>query len=72
MGNLNSTPDIVVVYKTTIRKKEKYHLVVLENTRVDDVIDATKRKTIIPKEADIIEIGVGRGFEAKYRKKFNL
>ena len=61
MGNLNSTPTIVVVYKT-----------MLENTRVDDIIDATKRKPIIPKEADIIEIGVGKGFEAKYRKKFNL
>lgn len=72
MANLNSITPLVVVYKTIVRKKEKYHLVVLENTRVDEVLDGKKRKPIIPNDAEIIEIGVGLGFEEKYRKRFKL
>ena len=72
MSNLNSIIPLVVVYKTIFRKKEKYHLVVLENTRVDEVLDSKKRKPIIPNDAEIIEIGVGLGFEEKYKKRFKL
>ena len=72
MANLNSIIPLVVVYKTIIRKKEKYHLVVLENTRIDEVLDSKRRNPIIPNDAEIIEIGVGLGFEEKYRKKFKL
>lgn len=72
MSNLNSIIPLVVVYKTIVRKKEKYHLVVLQNTRVDDIIDKSKRKSPIPNEAEIIEIGVGLGFEEKYKKRFKL
>jgi hypothetical protein len=45
---------------------------VLENTRVDEVLDSKRRKPIIPNDAEIIEIGVGLGFEEKYKKKFKL
>lgn len=72
MANLNSITPLVVVYKTIVRKKEKYHLVILENTRVDELLDTKKRKPIIPNEAEIVEIGVGIGFEEKYRKRFKL
>lgn len=72
MANLNSSIPLVVVYKTIVRKKEKYHLVILENTRVDEVLDSKKRKPIIPSDAEIIEIGVGLGFEEKYRRRFKL
>ena len=72
MSNLNSIIPLVVVYKTIVRKKEKYHLVILENTRVDELLDSKRRKPIIPNDAEIIEIGVGLGFEEKYRKKFKL
>jgi hypothetical protein len=72
MANLNSTVPLVVVYKTIVRKKEKYHLIILENTRVDDIIDKNKRKSPIPNDAEIIEIGVGLGFEERYRKRFKL
>lgn len=72
MSNLNSIIPLVVVYKTIFRKKEKYHLVVLENTRIDEVLDSKKKNPIIPNEAEIIEIGVGLGFEEKYKKKFKL
>jgi hypothetical protein len=39
--------------------------------RVDDILDAKKRKPPIPHENEILEIGVGN-FEEKYKKKYNL
>jgi hypothetical protein len=72
MSNLNALLPIVVVYKTIVRKKEKYHLVVLENIRIDDVLATNKRKPYIPNEAEIIEVGVGSSFEERYKKKYKL
>ena len=37
---------VVVVYKTTYRKKEKFHLKVFRDVYVDDVISTTKRKPL--------------------------
>lgn len=72
MGNLNEVPTVVVVYKTVYRKKEKYHLEVFKNIRVDDIIDGNKRKPPIPHDVELVEIGVGASFEEKYRKKYKL
>jgi hypothetical protein len=72
MGNLNEVPTVVVVYKTVYRKKEKYHLEVFKNIRVDDIIDGKKRKPPIPHDVELVEIGVGASFEEKYRKKYKL
>jgi len=65
-------PPISVVYKTVYRKKEKYHLTVFEDIYVDDILDSSKRKPLIPNDAEIIEIGVGSSFEEKYRKKYKI
>jgi hypothetical protein len=63
---------IVVVYKTTHRKKEKLHLEVFHGVYVDEIIDNNKRKPLVPKDAEIIEIGVGSSFEEKYKKKYKI
>ena len=63
---------IVVVYRTIYRKKEKLHLEVFHGVYVDDLIDTNKRKPLIPKDADILEIGVGASFEEKYLKKYKM
>lgn len=65
-------PPIAVVYKTIYRKKEKLHLEVFENILVDDIIDLKKRKPLIPKDAEILEIGVGSSFEERYMKKYKI
>ena len=65
-------PTIAVVYKTIYRKKEKIHLEVFNDVYVDDIIDGNKRKPLIPHDAEIIEIGVGKGFEKKYREKYKI
>jgi hypothetical protein len=72
MGNMNKMPPVVVVYKTSNRKNAKLKLEVYHNVRVDDILDTNKRKPIIPYESEILEIGIGRGFEETYKKKYKL
>ena len=71
VGNLNRIPDIVVVHKGP-RKNSRIILEVFQNTRVDDIIVTTKRKPLIPKENEILELGVGISFVEKYKKKYKL
>ena len=70
MGNINSISEIWVVHKGP-RKNSKIQIEVFKNMRVDDILDAKKRKPPIPHENEILEIGVGN-FEEKYKKKYNL
>ena len=71
MGNLNRTLPVVVVHKGP-RKNSKIKLEIFENTRVDDIISTTKRKPLIPKENEILDLGVGDSFVEKYKKKYKL
>lgn len=71
MGNLNSTPPVVVVHKGP-RKNSKIKLEVFNYIRPDDVLDSNKRKPLIPKENEILDLGVGISFVEKYKKKYKL
>jgi len=71
MGNMNRIPDVVVVHKKP-RKNGKVFLEVFENTRVDDIIATNKRKPLIPKENEILELGIGISFVERYKKKYKL
>lgn len=68
--NKNMKIPVVVVYKITYRKKDKYYLKVFENVLVDDIITPKKRKPLVPDESTIVEIGVGSSFEERYMKKY--
>jgi len=68
---MNRMPDVVVVHKGP-RKNSKIYINIFTNIRVDDILDTTKRKPLIPYENEILEIGVGSSFEEKYRKKYKL
>lgn len=71
MANLNYKPPIIVVHKGP-RKNSKINLEIFTNIRVDDIIDGNKRKPPIPHHNEILEIGVGKVFEKKYREKYKL
>lgn len=71
MGNTNRILEIVVVHKGP-RKNSKVIMEIFENTRVDDIITTTKRKPLIPKENEILELGVGISFVERYKKKYKL
>ena len=63
-----------MIYRTRswhISNLIKIIIEVFKNMRVDDIIDANKRKPPIPHENEILEIGVGE-FGEKYKKKYNL
>lgn len=65
-------PPVVVVYKSVYRKKEKFHLKVFENIHVDEVLALGKRKPLIPYKYEIVKIGVGSGFEEKWKEKYEI
>jgi hypothetical protein len=71
MTNLNASPPVVVVHKGP-RKNSKIELSIFTDIRVDDIIDGNKRKPPIPNEHEILEIGVGSGFEKRYKEKYKL
>jgi len=70
MGNLNATLPIVVVYEK--RKGGKKYMEVFNHLRIDDIIDAKKRKPPIPHNYEILDIGVGEVFIEKYKQKYKL
>ena len=70
MGNLNKQIPIVVIYKK--RKRGKAYMEIFTHLRVDDVIDARKRKPPIPHNYEILDIGVGEAFIEKYKQKYKL
>lgn len=71
MANLNANLPVVVVHKGP-RKNSKIELSIFTDIRVDDIIDNNKRKPPIPHEHEILEIGVGSGFEKRYKEKYKL
>ena len=72
MAQLNRPDTIVVVHKAP-RKNSKIILEIFNNgTRVDDIINMRKLKPLIPKENEILDIGVGISFKEKYKKKYKL
>ena len=71
MANLNASPPVVVVHKGP-RKNSKIELSIFTDIRVDDIIDGNKRKPPIPHEHELLEIGVGKDFEKKYKEKYKL
>jgi hypothetical protein len=71
MANLNEQIPVVVVHKGP-RKNSKIQLQVFRHMRVDDIIDANKRKPPIPHENEILDIGVGESFVERYKKKYKL
>ena len=71
MANLNANPTVVVVHKGP-RKNSKIELSIFTDIRVDDIIDGNKRKPPIPNEHEILDIGVGKVFEKRYKEKYKL
>ena len=71
MGNLNASVPVVVVHKGP-RKNAKIHLEIFNHVRPDDIIDDNKRKPLIPRENEILEIGWGNSFIERYKKKYKL
>jgi hypothetical protein len=59
----------VVVYKKPTGKK--YYMLITESD-IDTIIDASKRKPVLPNNYEIVEIGIGESFIEKYKKQYNI
>ncbi len=60
---------VVVAYKLKYGKKVKVETF---ECNVDDILNARKRKPLIPNDAEIYDVGVGKSFVEKYKKKHKI
>jgi len=71
-----SKSDLVIVFKNTSRANAKTRMKVFKNKSIDYFLDSLKtpKKPLvgIPKTAEILQIGLGTIFEAKYKHKYKL
>ena len=59
----------VVVYKKPTGKK--YYMLVTESS-IDDIVDGSKRKQLIPSNFDIVDVGLGESFVETFKKQYNI
>jgi len=64
--------DIFLVYKNSKRSNAKVRMKKYRHKAIDEILEATFRRLHIPEKSVILEIGVGKAFEAKYKKKYKL
>jgi hypothetical protein len=64
----NKIPTVVIYRKPT---GKKYYMLITESD-IDTIIDASKRKPVLPNNYEIVEIGIGESFIEKYKKQYNI
>ena len=64
----------VLVFKTSNRSNAKTKMKTYKTKNVDEIIDALENGTLagVPKNAEILDIGIGESFIEKYKKKHDL
>ena len=62
---------VVMVFKTSNRSNAKTKMKVWNNTNIDYIITQDKLPGV-PDKAEILELGVGESFIAKWQSKYNL
>ena len=63
---------ITIVFATSDRKNAKIKMKTIRNRTIDDLIDCNYVIPGIPAKAVIKEVGVGKIFIDRYRKKYGL
>lgn len=61
--------SVVVVYKKPTGKK---HYMMITELSIDDIIDNSKRKPLIPNNYEIIDMGVGESFIKSFKKLYDI
>jgi hypothetical protein len=59
----------VVVYKKPTGKK--YYLMTTES-EIDEVLNNSKRKPLIPNNYEIVDMGIGESFIESFKKQYNI
>jgi hypothetical protein len=59
----------VVVYKKPTGNK---HYMLVTESEVDNILNSSKRKPLIPDGCEIVDIGIGKSFIEKYKKQYDI
>jgi len=59
----------VVVYKKPTGKK--YYLMTTES-EIDEVLNNSKRKPLLPNNYEIVDMGIGESFIKSFKKQYNI
>jgi hypothetical protein len=63
--------DITVVFKTSNRANSKVKIKTYKNKSIDDVLSSNKMIGV-PLNSVILEMGMGKCFEAEWKKKYKI
>ena len=70
-GKAYANQPVVMVFKTSNRSNAKVKMKVWANENIDYIISAPKLPGV-PDTAEVLELGVGESFIAKWQLKYNL
>ncbi len=68
-GRPAEDPIITVV---VFKKRKKTFISTFSNVIIDDILDSSKRKPLIPNEYEIVDIGIGKSFIERYMKQWKV
>jgi hypothetical protein len=68
-GRPSEEPITTVV---VLKKGKRQFISTFQNVTVDEVLDSSKRKPLIPNEYEVIDLGVGKSFIERYMKQYKV
>ena len=68
-GRPTEDPIITVV---VFKKRKKTFISTFSNVIIDDILDSSRRKPLIPNEYEIVDIGIGKSFVERYMKQWKV
>ena len=68
-GRPTEDPIITVV---VLKKRKKTYISTFSNVIIDDILDSSRRKPLIPNEYEIVDIGIGKSFVERYMKQWKV
>ena len=68
-GRPAEDPIITVV---VLKKRKKTFISTFSNVIIDDILDSSRRKPLIPNEYEIVDIGIGQSFVERYMKQWKV
>jgi hypothetical protein len=69
-GRPSEEIQTVVVYKKPNGKK--HMLAIFDGVVVDEILEPSKRKPLIPSDYDIVDLAIGKSYIEKYKKQYKI
>ena len=68
-GRPTEEPIITVI---VFKKRKKTYISTFPNVIIDDILDSSRRKPLIPNEYEIVDAGIGKSFVERYMKQYKV